>query len=334
MINIDGWIRDNQQLFGSDYEIVFARSVLPLVNGLDLSRVSVQYPFVDRDGRQRYCDFAIFESDDVRLAIEIDGYDKRGTGAGMSHADFVDWQRRQASLAATGWHVLRFANKDVRDYPSKCAEYINQLLNRLRDKEDGRVQVVTVHASPPRELAAPRSEPDQKLGRSRSASKLLVISLCVVALIAFGGSIFIRSKDFSDDRRSEDYFNQVIESGPEYGDLKCESPLGWKEASGNIGRIVTIAGPMLSSKAKPDVAGSPFWIDVGGKFPAKNRLSVVIWGRNWRAFHLPSLDAEHWVNVGDGLASPYICLRGKVEVYKGVPQIELLDRDQLKIFLR
>lgn len=333
-MNIDGWIRDNQQFFGSDYEIVFARSVLPLVNGLDLGRVSVQYPFFDKDGRQRYCDFAIVESDDVRLAIEIDGYDKRGTGAGMSHADFIDWQRRQASLAATGWHVLRFANKDVRDYPSRCAEYINQLLNKLRDKEGGRVRVVTVQASPPKEFSEPRSEPDQKPDRSRSVSKLLAISLCTVAVIAFLGSIFSRSSNFFDNRVSANYLSQANKPELRYGDLRCDSPLDWKTARENIGRVVTLVGPMLSSKAKPDLAGSPLWIDVGNAFPAKNRLSVVIWGQNWHGFHLPSLNAEHWANVGDGLASPYICLQGKVEVYKGVPQIELIDKGQLKIFLR
>ena len=333
-MNIDGWIRDNQQLFGSDYEIVFARNVLPLVDGLDLGRVSVQYPFLDRDGRQRYCDFTIFESNDVRLAIEIDGYDKRGTGTGMSHADFVDWQRRQASLAATGWHVLRFANKDVRDYPSRCAEYINQLLNKLRDKEGDRIRVITVHASPPKELSPPRSEPDQKPIRSRSAFKLLVISLCAVAVIAFFGSIYSRSNDSFDDRVSANYSNRVGGSDSKYGDLRCDSPLDWRDAPKNIGRVVTIVGPMLSSKAKPDVAGSPLWIDVGGVFPAKNRLSVVIWGRNWHSFHLPSLDTEQWVSMRDGSVSPYICMRGKVDVYKGVPQIELLDKSQLKIFLR
>lgn len=333
-MGIDGWIRDNRQLFGSEYEIVFARNVLPLVNGLNLDKVSVQYPFVDSDGRQRYCDFAIFESNDVRLAIEIDGYDKRGTGTGMSHADFVDWQRRQASLAATGWHILRFANKDVRDYPSRCAEYINQLLKRLRDKEGGRVRVITVHASPPKELSVLRSEPDQKPVRSRSASKLLVISLCAIASLAFLGSLYTRPSDSSDARSSESNFSQVDKTDWIYGDLKCDSPLDWRDASKNIGRIVTIVGPMLSSKAKPDVAGSPLWIDVGGVFPTKNRLSVVIWGRNWLGFHLPSLDAERWVSSGDGSSSPYICMRGKVEVYKGVPQIELLDKTQLKIFLR
>lgn len=128
------WVKKNHSKFGSDFELLFVKTVLPLIPELELDAISVQYPFKDADGRQRYCDFVIKEGDSVRIAVEIDGYDKRGTGTGMSHNEFVDWQRRQAALTAHGWYVLRFANRDVRDWPERCAEHIRLLLKKLRGK--------------------------------------------------------------------------------------------------------------------------------------------------------------------------------------------------------
>lgn len=131
-MNLTEWLKKNRSYFGSEFEALFAETVLPLVPELHLEAVSVQYPFKDRDNKQRYCDFVVQENDVVRIAIEIDGFDKRGDGTGMSHADFIDWQRRQAALTSQGWYVLRFANRDVRDDPERCAEHIRLLLKRSR----------------------------------------------------------------------------------------------------------------------------------------------------------------------------------------------------------
>lgn len=133
-MNFTKWVNNNKVNFGSEFELLFAETVLPRVPELQFEAITVQYPFKDLDRKQRYCDFVIQEGDTVRIAIEIDGYDKRGTGMGMSHADFIDWQRRQAALTSQGWYVLRFANRDVRDEPQRCAEHISLLLRRSRAK--------------------------------------------------------------------------------------------------------------------------------------------------------------------------------------------------------
>jgi very-short-patch-repair endonuclease len=137
-MNLNEWLVTNKSNFGSDYETLFAETVLPLVPELRFDAISVQYPFRDTDRKQRYCDFVIQENDDVRIAIEIDGYDKRGTGEGMSHSDFVDWQRRQAALTSQGWYVLRFANRDVKYEPKRCAEHISLLLKRARSSSQNK----------------------------------------------------------------------------------------------------------------------------------------------------------------------------------------------------
>lgn len=130
---INAWIRKNRDKFGSEYEEVFVRNVFPVLDGFNIHDVVPQYPFVDLEGRQRYCDFLV-KVNNFTIVIEIDGYDKRGVGSGMTHDEFVDWQRRQSAIAAMGWHVLRFANRDVRDNPKFCANVINGLILRLEGK--------------------------------------------------------------------------------------------------------------------------------------------------------------------------------------------------------
>lgn len=114
---------------------MFFRNVLSRIT-LDFGSLIAQFKFKDFDGKTRYCDFVYQEGSAIRIAIEIDGYDKRGTGTGMSKSDFVDWQRRQASLTSQGWLVLRFANTDVRDVPERCKQHIDLLLRSERQKSN------------------------------------------------------------------------------------------------------------------------------------------------------------------------------------------------------
>lgn len=132
------WLRCNGGKLGSQYERLFLENVLDHVKDLDLGSVTAQMPFLDADGRQRYCDFAIAEGAELRIALEVDGYDKTGTGMGMSRQEFRDWQRRHVALVAQGWDVLRFANTDVRDYPDRCIEAIELLLREERQKASHR----------------------------------------------------------------------------------------------------------------------------------------------------------------------------------------------------
>jgi len=132
-LNPQDWLKNNQDNFGSPYEEMFFCDVLSRI-ALDFDSLITQFKFKDFDGKTRYCDFVYQEGSAIRIAIEIDGYDKRGTGTGMNRADFVDWQRRQAALTAQGWFVLRFANIDVRDEPERCKKHIELLLRNERQK--------------------------------------------------------------------------------------------------------------------------------------------------------------------------------------------------------
>jgi very-short-patch-repair endonuclease len=130
----DEFIRINRTSFESPYEEYFVRRVLSKVPGLDLSKIECQTPFrcLGRDGR---CDFTL--NDQVRIAFEVDGYDKTGRGAGMTPSEFVDWHLREGCLKEQGWTVLRFANTQVRDGAGWCAQNIGLVLKNERAKAGG-----------------------------------------------------------------------------------------------------------------------------------------------------------------------------------------------------
>ena len=132
-MNVQEWIRLNEDKLDTDYERMFVTDVLSQIPEIDMGAIQAQYPFKDRLGRQRYCDFSLIEGDSIKIAVEIDGYDKRGKG-GMNMGEFLDWLWRQNGLAHEGWIVLRFANVDVRDKPSRCAEHLQLLLREERSK--------------------------------------------------------------------------------------------------------------------------------------------------------------------------------------------------------
>lgn len=140
-LNPQSWLKNNlNKLKDSPFEEMFFCNVLSKIP-FDFNSLIAQFQFKDLYGRTRYCDFVYREGDVIRIAIEVDGYDKRGTGTGMSHNDFVDWQRRQAALTAQGWYVLRFANTDVRDFPDDCKKHIEFLLREERQKSEYQLSI-------------------------------------------------------------------------------------------------------------------------------------------------------------------------------------------------
>lgn len=96
----------------SDYEVLFVERVLPKVRGIDFDHVSIQTQFTDDQGRQRFIDFTLVEGERVRLAIEMDGYNKDGNGGGITHSQFIDWQQKQHVRIVNVAHSV-VAGKDI-----------------------------------------------------------------------------------------------------------------------------------------------------------------------------------------------------------------------------
>ena len=73
--------------------------------------IAIQYPFVDIYGNNRFIDFA-FESEDIKIAIEIDGeivHDKRK----ISDEKYYDELMRQNSLIYENWKLYRWTDKQL-----------------------------------------------------------------------------------------------------------------------------------------------------------------------------------------------------------------------------
>lgn len=125
------WWRKYRRAIGSDdygFEALFARNVLPLVPGLRPEEVTPQLTVGVR-GRNRRIDFAI-QRGGIKLAAEIDGWDKTGTGQGMSRAQHQDFLSRQNDLTGEGWTFLRFTPVDVRDRPADVVRQVSKALDK------------------------------------------------------------------------------------------------------------------------------------------------------------------------------------------------------------
>lgn len=84
------------------------------------------YHYLVRDGRGRVLAEVDFAYPDLRLAIEVDGFEAHGTPRQMSR-DFV----RQNGLVPLGWHVLRFTWEQVVRQPEMVAATIRAALVAL-----------------------------------------------------------------------------------------------------------------------------------------------------------------------------------------------------------
>lgn len=422
-MDIRRWIETSKAKFDSPYEQMFAERVLVEVDGLDLSTVTTQHQFKDLDNRTRYCDFVIREGS-IRIAIEVDGYDKRNAGQGMSHDEFVDWQRRQASLTAAGWHVLRFANRDVRDHPGRCKRYIELLLRDQRSKSQHQSSLESAITQMSKELEAaqrnagtadqvgrltqqinllknqlllaqsaqPLSERDtremeqlvsrleeenrelilekntlkqqsQILGGENSTMKTTVwaFTLIIGFLIAAGAYVVAGSHGNApataqvlvEPARHTATLTQLAlqpeamavaqvapaqpisvavqprqvaaPSAPVTAapmGQSCDTPIGWRNALDYAEQRVAVVGTVAEYRYMPNVNGAPTWINLGAKYPQKNRLAVVVWGDNRSSFGRA---------LSSNLVNREICVIGTVKMRDGVPQIAI-SRPQHLVF--
>lgn len=357
-MNLKEWLVKNRSDFGGEFEILFAETVLPLVPELSFDAISVQYPFKDRDNKQRYCDFVIHENNAVRIAIEIDGYDKRGTGTGMSHAEFIDWQRRQAALTSQGWYVLRFANLDVRDDPARCAEHISLLLKRSRSSTDKsglsdseQARLATLTRIQESTISHLKKETSVMKHTVTAFTTLILCLVLVIVWLSGGFSTLVKhsaiessvpvqaaqiplksaptpnessnqaSATCSTDSDCESKKKALQISKSQTGST-CTNPINWQQASQHIGSSVSIVGPIMKITSRKNIRGNPTWVDIGGAFPATNRMMLVIWEEKKNEFPLL---------VPGKLTHKEVCVTGQLTSYKGIPQIQLSEKSQLQV---
>ena len=120
----------------SGFEWNFAKKVIQRVPGLHPNSVTPQKAFVSNEGRELHMDFAI-EVDGVRIAIEVEGWDKTGEDRGKNKQEHDDFNRRVQSLQADGWRVMTVTNAQFMADPGF---YASQIRIMLLDKEDPKAE--------------------------------------------------------------------------------------------------------------------------------------------------------------------------------------------------
>ena len=124
------------------------------VPGLNPNEVTPQRPFTPNDGRILRIDFAI-ERDDVRIAIEVEGWDKTGSGQGKTKQEHDAFTRRIQSLTSEGWKPLPISNAQFQADKGLYQDQIRQLLVQGRQEPPDSPKAVVS----PEGLAEPSAVP-------------------------------------------------------------------------------------------------------------------------------------------------------------------------------
>ena len=99
----------------------------------------------------------------------------------------------------------------------------------------------------------------------------------------------------------------------------CKNSVNWSHAKQYTGKKVAIQGPIVRVTQRQDVQGSPTWIEIGAAYPSESRLTLVVWGDDRSAFE-PVISSQ--------LQSRIVCVKGIVQLYRQLPQIELHSPEQ------
>ena len=191
----------------SKFEWDFAIDVIPEVIGLKPSQVIPQHPFIGRDGREYHMDFAII-SENSKIAIELEGYDKTGKGTGKSKKEHDEFNRRIQHLTRLGWKVLPITNAQFMKDKMGYANEIRQLM-----------------ATSQSDSVAPAAISLPQIQRISSKLVLSAVSVAVALAVLI---VFVVGRNTSELNQVENTPSQ-ISSIPTYkncSDLKGEFPNG------------------------------------------------------------------------------------------------------------
>lgn len=314
------WLKTHKTSYDSTWEERFVNDVLVNVETLDPKTLSTQVPFTDIGGRSRRMDFTIVDGA-VKVALEVDGWDKTGAGHGMTKPEFADFLVRQNALQAQGYAVLRFSNTYFRDHPDDCVEAIELTLQDMRaknavaetglgvpeplnDEQRQRVDLVMVQNA--KELEAQLADLDERLVRLEGTTKtrLLVVAgtILVAAIVAF---VLISPADQSTDAATA---------------VACPDATSWQDAEDYIDDSLVIWGPVVGTFYDKNGSGNTY-LDIGLPYPNQEMLRVVIFPAERLKFDTPPEDEY---------AGQTLCISGTVGRFlDGPPQIIVNSPGQL-----
>ena len=92
------------------------------------------------------------------------------------------------------------------------------------------------------------------------------------------------------------------------------------EARDHVGETATVCGAVASAHYAARTRGTPTFLNLDKPYP-NQMFTVLIWGTDRPKFGAPE---ERYGNKA-------ICASGKIEIYRGVPEIIARDPEQIKI---
>jgi hypothetical protein len=92
----------------------------------------------------------------------------------------------------------------------------------------------------------------------------------------------------------------------------CSGSIRWQVAENYVGQRRKVRGPVRSTVYARRSRGRPTFLNVGRPFPNPQRFTVVIWGRYRRRFPNPPERLYR---------DEYICARGRIRLFEGVPEV-------------
>ena len=171
----------------TQFEWDFAIDVIPEVVDLKPSQVIPQHPFTGRDGREYHMDFAII-TEKVKIAIELEGYDKTNSGTGKSKKEHDAFNLRIQHLTRLGWKILTITNAQFKRDPMGYANQIRQLMLEPQTPEPA-TKIVVV----------PDNTELSKVIKKTGAAGFAIIILLLGILIYF----FAQNSETSDSGKNE-----------------------------------------------------------------------------------------------------------------------------------
>ncbi len=118
----------------SAYEHLFLTEVIFKIPELHPEDLVGQYKFEDDNGKTRLIDFAILIGGMPSIAIEVDGYDKTGSGSGMSKDEWGDFTYRQNQITMREMTLLRFSNREISRNPHSAISLIQKAIQQQKNK--------------------------------------------------------------------------------------------------------------------------------------------------------------------------------------------------------
>ena len=176
----------------SPFEWNFAMDVIQKVPGLGPNNVTPQQPFIGNDGRERHMDFAI-EVDEIKIAIEVEGWDKTGEKRGKNKQEHDEFNRRIQSLESQGWRVLTVTNAQFMADPAHYANLIRQLILQGPKTPQSDSSSTTEEIEEVGEVEEPK-EPEQTPNEERNVKPLYALA-GLAAIVVIGVVIWSMTRD-------------------------------------------------------------------------------------------------------------------------------------------